>query len=124
MKIYYSDINMFVNSNLKGTLLINTDVIQQSFYNILTTPIGSRYRQPLYGSYLPSLLQQQLTDDLVFKARMYALQAIGLWEPRVTVIEEGVTFTKINDYTISGSIPYYVPEYNISNEFNGTFITN
>lgn len=121
MKLYYSDINLFVNSNLKGALLTNLDVIQQSFYNILTTPIGSRYRRPDYGSYLPLMLQKQLTDDLLFQIRNYALQALQRWEPRVIIIEEGVEFRKINDYTVSGYIPYNVPEFNISNVFNGTF---
>ena len=36
MQIIYSDVNMFVNSNLKGALVTNLDVITQSFYNILT----------------------------------------------------------------------------------------
>ena len=124
MKLFYKDVNMFVNTNLKGTTLTNLDVIQQSFYNILTTPIGSRYRQPTYGSFLPQTLQQQLSPDILYAAKGCALQAIARWEPRVIVIEEEVRFTIINGYTISGYIPYYVPEFQINSEFNGTFIAD
>lgn len=116
-----TDVNMFVNSNTKGTTLKGVDVVKQSFYNILTTPIGTRYRQPLYGSYLPFVLQQQLTPDTAFQCRGYSLQALARWEPRAVIIEENVLFIKLNEYTVRGIIPAYIPDLNLRTEFSANF---
>lgn len=122
MKTIFSDVNMFVNSNTKGTVLKNIDVINQSFYNILTTPIGVRYRQPKYGSNLPFLLQQPLDSSTIFAAKTYATQAIKQWEPRVVLIEEDIIFQQTQPDGITGVIPYYVPQFNVTGTFSAVFI--
>jgi phage baseplate assembly protein W len=116
-----TDVNMFVNTNTKGTILSGVDVIKQSFYNILTTPTSTRYRVPTYGSYLPFMLQQQLTPDTAYQCKGYAIQALTRWEPRATIIEEQVIFTKVNEYTIRGVIPAYIPDLNLLTEFSANF---
>lgn len=121
MTTVYSDVNMFVNTNTKGTVIINVDVIKQSIYNILTTPIGSRYRHPTYGSNLPFLLQQQLTPDLVYSAKAYASQALKRWEPRIVLTEEQIIFEQVDPVTIRGTIPFYVPQINVNDVFNASF---
>lgn len=124
MTTVYSDVNMFVNTNNKGTVVYNADVIKQSIYNILTTPIGTRYREPLYGSFLPFLLQQQLTPDLVYSAKGYSIQALQRWEPRIVLIEEQVVFEQTEPTTIVGTIPFYIPQINVNDVFNAAFTQN
>lgn len=117
-----SDVNMFVNTTNKGTLLYDRDVIQQSILNILTTPLGSRYRLPTYGSNLPSLLQENISDETIYAAKAYTIQALQRWEPRIILIEEEIRFFQSQPDGISGIVPYNIPEFSISDTFSATFI--
>ncbi|MCY1249272.1 hypothetical protein D3C84_614910 [compost metagenome] len=59
---------------------------------VLTTPLGTRQKRPLYGSAIPQLLGQNLGDDLLILAQSHAAQAfynsqngIGDFQPQVIV---------------------------------------
>lgn len=66
--------------------------LEQSVVDILTTPLGSRIMRRDYGSEIPALIDQPLTDGL--RLRLYAatVAALTAWEPRVRVL--AVTLTQ------------------------------
>jgi len=59
--------------------------IEQSVRDILATPIGTRVMRRDYGSLLPELLDQPLTDALMLQAYAATVMAIIRWEPRILV---------------------------------------
>lgn len=62
-----------------------SDQIKESITTILGTRIGERRMLPLFGSNIHRLLFEDMDDpDTQSKARVYTIQAVSLWEPRVT----------------------------------------
>jgi len=70
-----------------GRNLPGPDHLRQSVADILTTPVGSRVMRRDYGSLIPELIDQPLTQANVL--RLYAATAIALanWEPRIALTE-------------------------------------
>jgi uncharacterized protein len=66
-----------------GRALTGMDHLRQSITDILTTPIGSRVMRRLYGSLIPSLIDQP--DNGATRVRVYAatVDALMRWEPRL-----------------------------------------
>jgi len=56
--------------------------ISQSIADILTTPIGSRLMRRAYGSFIPQLIDQPLTQANVLRLQAATAQAVMQWEPR------------------------------------------
>lgn len=121
----YSDVNILYTLNQKGSLLRGIDAINQSIYSILTTPIGTRYRRPTYGSYIPFLLQELPTDTYYFELKNYAITAIQNWEPRVQVLRDRVDVKPLESSNahagVSVVIPYFVPRINYTTAFAADF---
>lgn len=59
--------------------------IRQSIADILTTPIGSRVMRREYGSLLPELIDQPLTDATLLQAYAAIVMALLRWEPRIRI---------------------------------------
>lgn len=59
--------------------------IRQSMADILTTPIGSRVMRREYGSLLPELIDQPLTDATLLQAYSAIVMALLRWEPRIRI---------------------------------------
>ena len=66
-----------------GTHITDAAHIQQSIADILTTPIGSRIMREEYGSLLPELTDEPLTEATLLQAYAAIVMAIQQWEPRV-----------------------------------------
>lgn len=68
-----------------GTAIEGMAHIHQSVADILTTPIGTRVMRRDYGSLIPDLIDQPLTEANFL--RLYAATVIALtrWEPRIHV---------------------------------------
>lgn len=118
----YSDVNPYYGLDAKGAVLTGIQAINASIFNILTTPYGTRYRQPTYGSYIHLILQELPTPDTARELRNYAIRPIETHEPRVQVIKEQVTVTPLPDEAgYSVKIPYYVPSINKRASFSANF---
>lgn len=65
--------------------------IRQSVSDILTTPIGTRVKRRAYGSLLPELIDQPLSDALVLQIYAASVMAIAQFEPRISV--QKITFS-------------------------------
>jgi phage baseplate assembly protein W len=59
--------------------------IEQSVGDILATPIGSRVMRREYGSLLPELMDQPMTDANLLRVYAAAVMSILRWEPRIRV---------------------------------------
>lgn len=59
--------------------------IRQSIADILTTPIGSRVMRREYGSLLPELIDQPLTEATLLQAYAAIVMALLRWEPRIRI---------------------------------------
>lgn len=79
-----------------GRALDHLEHIRQSMRDILTTPIGSRVMRREYGSLLPELIDQPLSDALLLQAYAATVMALLRWEPRVriTAVRRSVSTTQ------------------------------
>jgi phage baseplate assembly protein W len=78
--------------------------IRQSIADIVTTPVGTRVMLPEYGSKLPRLVDNPVTQS--WKLEVYAAVADALrrWEPRVTV--ERVQIDAVGPGVVELSVRY------------------
>ena len=80
--------------NAKGFIEFTGDIrtlVRESVYQILGTRIGERVMVPEFGSRLPELLFEPIDEITVALARVYVIEAIEKWEPRVELNEVAVT---------------------------------
>lgn len=68
-----------------GESLTGLDHIKQSIGKILNTPIGSCIQRRTFGSELPFMIDQPLTEANRARVVASVAEAIAQWEPRVTV---------------------------------------
>lgn len=72
--------------NSRGFIEFSGDIlllVKNSIYQILGTRIGERWMEPEFGSRIPELLFEPIDQVLVSLARVYTIEAIKRWEPRV-----------------------------------------
>ncbi|SFT96134.1 GPW/gp25 family protein [Halomonas saccharevitans] len=79
-----------------GRALAGLEHIRQSVRDILTTPLGSRVMRRDYGSLLPELIDQPLTDALMLQVYAATAMALIRWEPRlrVTAVRRSVSASR------------------------------
>lgn len=76
--------------NSKGFFEFSSDLqtlVKHSIYQILGTRIGERVMVPEFGSRLPELLFEPIDEVTISLARVYTIEAIEKWEPRVELNE-------------------------------------
>lgn len=59
--------------------------IRQSIVVILTTLVGTRVQRRDFGSVLPLLVDQPLTDATLLRAYSATIIAVRTWEPRIRI---------------------------------------
>lgn len=59
--------------------------IRQSIMDIVTTPVGTRTMRPAYGSRVPRLVDNPVTQSWKLKIYAAIAEALHRWEPRVRV---------------------------------------
>jgi len=72
--------------NGKAKLIEKEELVKQSIFIILATPIGSRFMLPEYGSQLEELLFEQNDTLLENLLRLYIAQALEKWEKRIKFV--------------------------------------
>lgn len=72
-------------SRSSGALLDPDRHLQQSIYDILMTPLGSRLMRRDYGSLLPFLIDQPINPATKLRLMAAIATALVKWEPRVKV---------------------------------------
>lgn len=66
------------------------DEIEQAIHIILSTAPGERVMRPTFGCQLASLIFEPNNNRTAAQARRYVEQALGMWEPRITVTQVNV----------------------------------
>ena len=98
------------------------DSVKAALKMLLSTPIGSRFMLPEYGSNLPLLLFEPCDDQTAIRAESYVGEAVERWIPRirsarVRVVAEpdrhrlviSMTYTLINDPSTRTFVyPFYL----------------
>ncbi|MFN6515810.1 MAG: GPW/gp25 family protein [Nostoc sp. CreGUA01] len=61
--------------------------VKESIWIILRTGVGERVYRPNFGSRLSELAFAPLNTDTLLRIRIYVLEALEVWEPRIIVDE-------------------------------------
>lgn len=85
VNVVWLDVNTLLGASLKPDLLPDVHAINNSLYNLFRCPIGARgpIFQPEYGSSIFQLLHEPFDNITANKVKMYTIQAIQRWEPRI-----------------------------------------
>ena len=108
--VIYRDINTLVGQNVDRELVDNEKAIRNSIYNIMTTPIGSRYRQPEYGSRLHQFVHEPSTSDSAFQLEALLVQSIARWKPRIQIVRPETSVTPLVSGGFDIVITYFIPK--------------
>ena len=83
--VAWLDVNTLLDVNGRSDLLPGVQAINNSLYNLFRCNIGARgpIFDPEYGTSLYPLLHEPLDYITAGKVRMFLIQAIQRWEPRV-----------------------------------------
>ena len=104
---------------LKGSVIINEDVINQSIEMILGTPKGSRLFNLYFGSDFSLRLFDNITSSALNSLLDVALKDIMRFEDRIRILGDDVRLVARTDQnTIELTIPYIIKERNIIGVFN------
>lgn len=63
------------------------DLIQQSIYIILSTPVGERFMLPEFGSRCEEMIFEQNDEILCSMLRLFINEALEKWERRVKFLD-------------------------------------
>ena len=81
----FSDVNSNFGLVTLPEVVVDIQAINNSLYNILATPIGSRTFQPEYGSVLHKFIHEPVDAQTAIAIEMLLVQAIERWEPRIAI---------------------------------------
>lgn len=89
--------------------------IAQSIYVILSTPIGTRFFLPSFGSRLHELIFEP--NDMILQDMLeyYSKEALDRWEPRITGVRVMATVI-VGDNTVPVKVFYRLKNSNV--EYN------
>ena len=78
--------------NLQGGIKLTSDAqkVKASIWIILRTAVGERVYRPNFGSRLSELAFAPLNTDTLLRIRLYVLEALEVWEPRI-IVDEVIT---------------------------------
>ena len=75
--------------NVQGGIQISSreQKVKESIWIILRTGLGERLYRPNFGSRLAELAFSPLNTDTLIQIRLYVLEALEVWEPRIIINE-------------------------------------
>jgi uncharacterized protein len=78
-----------LQSNVQGGLKLSSAAqkVKESIWLILRTDLGERVYRPNFGCRLSELAFAPLNNDTLLRIRLYVLEALQTWEPRIEVDE-------------------------------------
>lgn len=113
--------NPFNQSTGGVSVSTGEDRINQSLSLILSTPVGTRIFNPLFGSNLKSALFENLVDTSLLT--VYIQDAISQWEKRIAVTSIQVVQDSFNPHQYNVSISYNIVSTNVSGSYVYPFFT-
>jgi uncharacterized protein len=78
-----------LQSNVQGGLKLSSAAqkVKEAIWLILRTDLGERVYRPNFGCRLSELAFAPLNNDTLLRIRLYVLEALQTWEPRIEVDE-------------------------------------
>ena len=78
-----------LQTNVQGGLKLSAEAqkVKESIWLILRTDLGERVYRPDFGCRLSELAFAPLNNDTLLRIRIYVLEALRKWEPRIEVDE-------------------------------------
>ncbi|MBD2211945.1 GPW/gp25 family protein [Calothrix sp. FACHB-156] len=75
--------------NVQGGIQISAEAqkVRESIWIILRTGLGERLYRPNFGSRLSELAFAPMNTDTLIQMRLYVLEALQRWEPRIIIDE-------------------------------------
>ena len=75
--------------NLQGGIQFSSEdqKVKESIWIILRTGVGERVYRPNFGSRLSELAFAPMNSETLLQIRIYVLEALEVWEPRIIVDE-------------------------------------
>lgn len=94
----------------QGGIALTSDFteIPQAIGIILSTVPGQRVMRPTFGCRIHELIFMPNNSHTAAQARRYVEEALGMWEPRITVIEIKVSPDPDHDACMQIEISYQV----------------
>ena len=79
-------------TNAQGGLALTNEQneLSQAIFIILSTSPGQRVMRPTFGCRLNELVFAPNNAQTAARARRYVTEALGMWEPRIRVIEVNI----------------------------------
>lgn len=102
--------------NLQGGLKQSSEAqkVKESIWLILRTDLGERVYRPDFGCRLTELAFAPLNNDTLLRIRIYVLEALQTWEPRIEVDEVRTDPDSVNgrvDITINYRLKSQIDPY-------------
>jgi phage baseplate assembly protein W len=82
--------------------------IEQAIGLILGTPVGTRLMRPTFGCRIHELLFAPMNASTVAAAGHYVEEALGMWEPRIDVLDVEVGPDSEAEYCLLITVVYRV----------------
>jgi phage baseplate assembly protein W len=82
--------------------------LEQAIRIILGTPIGQRVMRPTFGSRLHELVFAPNNNHTAVEARRFVEEALGMWEPRIRVVDVDVHPHPKHDHFLLIEITYQI----------------
>jgi uncharacterized protein len=78
-----------LQTNVQGGLKLSAEAqkVKESIWLILRTDLGERVYRPDFGCRLSELAFAPLNNDTLLRIRLYVIEALQTWEPRIEVDE-------------------------------------
>ncbi|MEH2258113.1 GPW/gp25 family protein [Nostoc sp.] len=78
-----------LQTNVQGGLKLSSEAqkVKESIWLILRTDLGERVYRPDFGCRLSELAFAPLNKDTLLRIRLYVLEALQKWEPRIDIDE-------------------------------------
>ncbi len=78
-----------LQSNVQGGLKLSSEdqKVKESIWLILRTDLGERVYRPDFGCRLSELAFAPINNDTLLRIKIYVLEALRKWEPRIDVDE-------------------------------------
>ncbi len=78
-----------LQNNVQGGLKLSSEAqkVKESVWLILRTGLGERLYRPNFGCRLSELAFAPLNNDTLLRIRLYVLEALQTWEPRIDIDE-------------------------------------
>ncbi len=112
----WSDANTQIGQNGLSDIVYDYDSINNSIFNILGCPLGTRGWHPTFGSELPMLIWEPIDVITAMEIKRATIDALQKWEPRITLVAGQSSVTPLTDNTGYAVVLTY--KVNLTNVIN------